>query len=514
MQVFPAYRQERRSTMPCTSMKNSHSIIAALAALSFAGAAPAQTAGKAPEQLGRVSFANSCASAVQPTFERAVALLHSFWWQEGEKAFREVLERDPGCAIAAWGIATILIGNTFAAGPTPAEAQLAKEAIARARAIGPKTERERYFIEAVAEYYERFDDRSPGQRMKSLADAFDIVAKRFPDDDEAQIFSAIYLTATQSPSEKTFASALKAAAILEVQFKKHPDHPGVAHYLIHSYDYPPIAEKGLTAAKRYSEIAPSAPHALHMPSHIFTRVGAWQESAVSNERSADVAKAENEPDARLHAMDYMVYAYLQLARDGDARRVLDEAPRVAGAKPTVRSVPYALAAIPARYAMERSAWKEAAELQLHASRFPFTEAITHFARAIGAARSGDAAAAERDVQELARIVEALKAAKDAYWAVEVEVQRLGGAAWVAYAQGNREEALTLMRAAADLEDTSEKAAVSPGRLVPARELLGDMLLESGRPGEALAEYERAQGHDPNRYRSLYGAGQEIGRAHV
>src|SRR3989441_3219379 len=507
MQVFPAYRQERRSTMPCTSMKNSHSIIAALAALSFAGAAPAQTAGKAPEQLGRVSFANSCASAVQPTFERAVALLHSFWWQEGEKAFREVLERDPGCAIAAWGIATLLIGNTFGVGPTPAQAQQAKDAIERGRAIGAKTERERYFIEAVAEYYERFDDRSPGQRMKSLAGAFDIVAKRFPDDDEAQIFSAIYLTATQSPSEKTFASALKAAAILEVQFKKHPDHPGVAHYLIHAYDYPPIAQKGLTAAKRYSEIAPSAPHALHMPSHIFTRVGAWRESAVSNERSAAVAKAENEPDARLHAMDYMVYAYLQLARDGDARRVLDEAPRVAGAKPTVRSVPYALAAIPARYAMERSAWKEAAELQRHASRFPFTEAITHFARAIGAARSGDAAAAERDVQELARIVEALKATKDAYWTVEVEVQRLSGAAWVAFAKGSRGEALNLMRAAADLEDKSEKAAVSPARIVPARELLGDMLLESGRPGDALAEYERSQARDPNRYRSLYGAGQ-------
>src|SRR6266581_7999184 len=273
--------------------------------LATATAAWAQTTRKPPEQLGRVSFANSCAPAAQEPFERAVALLHSFWWQEGEKAFREVLERDPHCAIATWGIATILIGNTFAAGPTPAEAQLAKEAIARARAIGPKTERERYFIEAVAEYYERFDDRSPGQRMKSLADAFDIVAKRFPDDDEAQIFSAIYLTATQQPTEKTFASALKAAAILEVQFKKHPDHPGVAHYLIHSYDYPPIAEKGLAAAKRYAEIAPSAPHALHMPSHIFTRVGAWQDSVASNLRSAEAAMAEKEAAGGLHAMDYM-----------------------------------------------------------------------------------------------------------------------------------------------------------------------------------------------------------------
>jgi len=477
----------------------------AILALVSAAAIPAQE--KVPEKLGKVVFPTSCDAKVQPSFERAVALLHSFWWQEGEKTFRRVLEEDPTCAIATWGIATILIGNTFATGPTPADAQWAKEAIERGRAIGAKTERERLFIEAVAAYYDRFADRTHGQRIKSLADAFEIVAKRFPGDDEAQIFYAIYLTATQQPTDKKFTAALKAASILEEQFKKHPDHPGVAHYLIHAYDYPLIAQKGLTAAKRYSEIAPSAPHALHMPSHIFTRVGAWRESAVSNERSAAVAKAENEPDARLHAMDYMVYAYLQLARDGDARRVLDEAPRVAGAKPTVRSVPYALAAIPARYAMERSAWKEAAELQLHASRFPFTEAITHFARAIGAARSGDAAAAERDVQELARIVEALKATKDAYWTVEVEVQRLSGAAWVAFAKGSRGEALNLMRAAADLEDKSEKAAVSPARIVPARELLGDMLLESGRPGDALAEYERSQARDPNRYRSLYGAGQ-------
>jgi tetratricopeptide (TPR) repeat protein len=242
-----------------------------------------------------------------------------------------------------------------------------------------------------------------------------------------------------------------------------------------------------------------------MPSHIFTRVGAWQASAETNERSA--AAAAHEPNDRLHAMDYMAYAYLQLARDGDARRVLDEAPRVAGVNPMVRSAPYALAAIPARYAVERSAWREAAQLPPQASRFPFTAAITHFARAVGAARRGDAAAAERDVQELARLVETTRAAKDAYWSVEVDVQRLGGAAWVAYAQGKREEALSLARAAADLEDTSEKAAVSPGRLVPARELLGDMWLESGRPGEALAEYERSQVHDPDRYRSLYGAGQ-------
>ncbi|MFH5832486.1 hypothetical protein [Halalkalibaculum sp. DA384] len=465
-----------------------------------------ETEGVLDEQLGRVSFVNSCTPAVQVTFERAVALLHSFWWQESEKTFREILERDPNCAIATWGIATTLIGNPFATGPTTTQAQQAKEAIGHGLTIGAKTERERLFIEAVAQYYENFTERSHGARIKSLSDAFENVARRFPEDDESQIFSAIYLRAMQDPAEKTFASALKAAAILEIQFKKYPDHPGVAHYLIHSYDYPPIAGKGLNAAKRYSEIAPSAPHALHMPSHIFTRVGSWEESIASNLRSESVAKAEKEFTDQLHAMDYLVYAYLQLARDKDAQRVVGGAPGVRGNE-KVQITPYALAAIPARYAIERNEWKEAAQLRVQETRFPYTAALTHFARALGAARSGDAVAAERDVQELARIVEAMKLTNDTYWAVEVEVQRLGGAAWVAFAQGNREQSLTLMRAAADLEDTSEKAAVSPGRLVPARELLGDMLFESDRPGEALVEYEQSQRHDPNRYRTLYGAGQ-------
>jgi tetratricopeptide (TPR) repeat protein len=492
-------------------MKTCIPLAALLVALSLDAASGwAQTPGKPPEQLGRVSFANSCAPAAQPAFERAVALLHSFWWREAESAFRDVLVRDPNCAIATWGIATTLIGNTFATGPSPAQAQQAVEALERGRAIVARSQRERLFIEAVAQYYERFAERAHGARMKSLADAFEKVARRFPEDDEAQIFSAIYLTATQSPTDKTFASTLRAASILEAQFKKHPDHPGVAHYLIHAYDYPPIAEKGLTAARRYAEIAPSAPHALHMPSHIFTRVGAWQEVVDSNVRSASVAKAEKAFADQLHAMDYLVYGYLQLARDTDAQQVVRDAPGVRGTD-TIRGTPYALAAIPARYVLERGAWREAAQLQPQATRFPFTAALTHFARAVGAARTGDAAAAERDAHELARIVDALRAAKDSYWATEVEVQRLGAAAWIAFAGGNRQTALDLMRAAADLEDQSEKAAVSPGRLVPARELLADMLLESGQPATALTEYERSQARDPNRFRSLYGAGEAAAR---
>jgi hypothetical protein len=462
--------------------------------------------GTPPEQLGRVSFANSCTPAVQASFERAVALLHSFWWQEGERTFRDVLRRDPKCAIATWGIAAILMGNPFAAGPTPAQAQQAKAAIARGRAIGANTERERLYIEAVAQYYEGFPGRAHAARLLSLSRAFEGLAARFSEDDEAQIFSALYLTATQEPSEQTFATALQAAAILEVQFKKHPDHPGVAHYLIHSYDYPGIAAQGLSAARRYSEIAPSAPHALHMPSHIFTRVGAWPDSVASNLRSASAAKAQNAPVDQLHAMDYLVYADLQLARDHDAQRVVEEAPGVQDDE-QIRAAPYALAAIPARYALERGAWTEAALLQPQATRFAAAAALTYFARAIGAARSGDAAAAEHDVQELARIVDALKAEQDGYWTTEVEVQRMGGAAWAAFARGDRNAALGLMTAAADLEDKSEKSAISPARLAPAHELLGDMLLESGKPAAALAEYERSQLRDPNRFRSLYGAGQ-------
>ena len=279
----------------------------------------------------------------------------------------------------------------------------------------------------------------------------------------------------------------------------------MAHYLIHSYDYPPIAEKGLIAARRYADIAPSAAHALHMPSHIFTRVGAWEASVATNRRSAEVSRAEKEPGGGLHATDYMVYAYMQLARDNDANQALQDARRVANINPNNPTTAYALAAMPAPIAIERGMWKEAAQLEPRSSKVPHTDAMTQFARAVGAARSGDAAAAEKSVQELARIVDGLKTAKNDYWATEVEVQRLSAAAWIAYAKGNPDEALTLMRSAADLEDKSEKHAVTPGRLVPARELLGEMLLEMKRPADALKEFEASEKHDPNRFRGIYGA---------
>lgn len=457
-------------------------------------------------QLGKVDFQNSCSPAVQENFQRAVAMLHSFRYAETEKAFREVMVQDPSCAVATWGIATILMSNPLAGvGPAPQWAERAQAAIDQGRKIGAKTQRERDYIEAVGSYYEDWANRPEKTRQLNRAKAFEALAARYPADDEAQIFYALYLSGTQSLADQSYKAYLAAAELLEKQFAKHPDHPGAAHYLIHSYDAPSIASKGLTAARRYASIAPSAPHALHMPSHIFTRVGSWAESAATNKRSADSAKQDNDLDGQLHAMDYMVYAHLQLGRDADALRVLQEVDIVTGSNTTAFAAPYAQAAMPARYAIERGDWKQAMSLESHPGQFPFTVALTHFARALGAARSGNAPTAEKDVQELARLRDVLKTAKNDYWATEVEVSRLGAAAWTALAHGKPDEALNLMRSAADIEDKSEKHIVTPGRILPARELLGEMLLELKRPADALKEFEASQTREPERFRGYYGA---------
>ncbi len=460
-------------------------------------------------QLGRVKFTNSCDAKVQTELERGVAMLHSFWFGVGEQTFRNVLTQDPSCAIANWGIAAILMSNPLAgAGASPKGAALAHAAIEQGRRVSPKTQRERDYIEAVAAYYEDWSNRPERARQQSRAKAFEELAARYPDDDEAQIFSALYITSTHSQADQTFAAYVKAAAILEKQFVKYPDHPGVAHYLIHSYDAPPIAKQGLPAARRYASIAPAAPHALHMPSHIFTRVGAWEDSAATNSRSAAVAKkGVGESAEAYHATDYTVYAYLQLARDADARREMEEALKVTtGINPAQQFIAqYSMAAMPARYAMERGAWREAMQLQPQPSKILFADAITYFSRALGAARSGDTAAAEKDAAELARLHKALQDAKNNYWATEVEIQRLAVAGWIALAQGKTEDAQKLMRAAADLEDKIDKHPVTPGRIVPARELLGEMLLELKQPALALKEFEASQVREPNRFRGYYGA---------
>lgn len=478
-----------------------------LAVLPLLAISPAQ-ANESDSQAGKVgsvSFSTSCDPKVQAEFERGVAMLHSFWYAAGEKAFRDVLKQDPGCAVATWGIASILMSNALAGQGASAKGAVdAQAAIDEGRRIGAKTERERDYIEAVAAYYQEFSTRPEKERQAARAKAYEALARKYPGDDEAQIFSALYTAATQSQADQTYAAYLKSAAILETQFKKHPDHPGVAHYLIHSYDAPPIADKGLTAARRYASIAPAAPHALHMPSHIFTRVGAWEESAATNARSNEIAKSNGDSDEAYHASDYMVYAYLQLARDADARRAIDEAVKVGGISPR-HTAPYAQASMPARYALERGAWNEAMQLQPPGSTYPYVESITYFARSLGAARSGDLDSARKDAARLEDFHKALLAAKNSYWATEVEVQRLAAAGWIALGEGKSDEALKLMRAAADLEDKSEKSIVTPGRLLPARELLGDMLLEMKQPQAALKEYEVSQKREPNRYRNYRGA---------
>ena len=476
-----------------------------LFALAVPGLAQADETASQTGPLGKVSFPTSCDPKVQPAFERAVAMLHSFWYSAGEKAFRDVLKDDPQCAIATWGIASILMSNPLAGqGASPKGAEQAQAAIDEGRRVGAKTERERDYIEAVAAYYKDFATRPEKERQAARAKAYEALAQRYPTDDEAQIFYALYTAGTQTQADQTYAAYLKAAAILEDEFKKYPDHPGVAHYLIHSYDAPPIADKGLTAARRYATIAPDAPHALHMPSHIFTRVGSWQESAATNARSREVAKAGNEPDEAYHASDYMVYADLQLARDAEARRAIDEAMKVGGASSRFVA-PYAIAAMPARYAFERGAWQDAAKLQPTGSTYPFVESITYFARSVGAARSGDLAAARKDAEQLESFHKALLAAKNTYWATEVEIQRLAATGWIALGEGKSEEALKFMRAAADLEDSNEKHIVTPGRIVPARELLGEMLLEVKQPDAALKEFEASQRREPNRFRNYLGS---------
>jgi len=480
-------------------------LVVACAVLGSGLAAAHETGGSQTGKLGNVKFATSCNPAVQAQFERGVAMLHSFWYSAAEALFQEIAQKDPTCAIAHWGHAAILMNNPLAGqGSIPANVPKAQAAIEQARKIGAKTQRERDYIEAVAAYYEDWANRPERARQVARARAYEALAAKYPDDDEAQIFAALYIAGMQQQSEQTFASYLKAASMLEPQFKKYPDHPGVAHYLIHSYDAPPIAAKGLDAARRYAEIAPAAPHALHMPSHIFTRVGSWEESAATNLRSAAAAKVNGEPDESYHAYDYAVYAYLQLGRDADAKKAMDEAMKVTGVSPRFVA-PYAMIAMPARYAMERGDWKAAMALPTPTSTYPFTNAITHFSRAMGALRLGDATTAAKESEMLAGFHKALTEAKNTYWATEVEVQRLTVAAWTAHVQGNAAEGAKLMRAAADLEDSNEKHIVTPARIVPARELLGEMLIEQKQAAAALKEFEASRLREPNRFRNYANA---------
>ena len=464
---------------------------------------PKQAAGSPPEQLGKVAFPTSCDPKVQAQFERGVALLHSFWFPEGRKALLEVVKADPSCSIAYWGLGVNRMLNPFNGQPAESVLLEGQAAVDRGLATPAKTQRERDYVAAIAALYTH--DRAPWrERVLRYESAMEQLVQRYPGDKEAAIFYALALNVAADPNDKTYARQLKAAAILEPIFAAQPDHPGAAHYLIHSYDYPPIAARGLPAARKYAAIAPSAAHAQHMPSHIFSRVGAWEDSVEANRRAEETARMNKTPDDILHALDYQAYALLQLARDAEAKRALERGEAEA-ARYERSPGAYSLAAGPARYAMERGDWKMAAQLKPRASKFPYADAMTHFARAIGAARSGDVGSAQQDVAVLVRLRDGLVERRDDYWSGQVEVQRLAAQAWVELAQGRRDAALALMRQSADLQDASEKATVTPGYVAPSRELLGEMLLELKQPAQALKEFEASAVHDPNRLRGLHGA---------
>jgi tetratricopeptide (TPR) repeat protein len=483
------------------------STAAAVAAIVVAGlpfTAPALGQDATEQRLGTVHFQTSCNSTAQARFNRGMRYQHSFWYRSSQEIFEEVLKADPECAIAYWGIALSLLWNPHVP-PPAANLPLGFAALEKGKALGAKTRRERDYIEALFVFYTDYDKVDHRTRVQAYLKAVEALAQRYPDDDEAQIAYAITLNVAALPGDKSYANQLKGASILEPIFKRQPHHPGVAHYLIHLYDYPPIAERGLDAAKRYSEIAPAAPHAQHMPSHIFTRVGYWKESIASNAGSARAAKQSKEGHDQLHAMDYQVYGYLQLGQDKNARAVIDEMKTVTGFTETFIPGPYALAISPARYAVERGDWTEAAELQVRPSPLAHVQAITHFARALGAARSGNADAAKADVAKLAELRDRLREAKDAYWSEQVDIQWQVASAWLLFAEGKYEDAVKAMSAAADAEDRTEKHPVTPGVPIPARELLGAMLLERGMANEALTAFEATLKKEPHRLGATLGA---------
>jgi hypothetical protein len=475
------------------------------------GLALAQSAHADDTTLGKVNFETSCSPEAQKLFNQGMLYQHSFWYRASQRTFEDALKADPECGIAYWGIALSLLWNPHVAPPAKNLADGAA-AIAKGKSVGAKTARERDYLDALGVMYADFDKVDHRTRIVAYAKAMEQLAQRYPGDDEAQIHYALALNTSASPADKTYASQLKGAAILEPISQRQPDHPGVAHYLIHLYDYPPIAEKGLDAARRYAKIAPAAAHAQHMPSHIFTRVGYWSESIASNAEAARVAKESKDFHDQLHAMDYQVYAYLQLGQDQKAKAVMDEANTVAGFTETFLPGPYALAVSPARYAVERGDWKAASELQVRPSPLPQVQAISYFARALGAARSGNPDAAKTDIAKLAELRDKLRDAKDAYWSEQVDIQRQVASAWVLYAEGKRDDALNAMSAAADAEDKTEKHPVTPGVPKPARELYGVMLLESGKPAEALAAFEATLNKEPNRLGATVGAAKAAEKA--
>jgi tetratricopeptide (TPR) repeat protein len=459
-----------------------------------------------PEKLGTVQFPTSCSSKEQKNFDRAVALLHSFAYSAAEKAFADVAKADPKCAMAHWGIAMTYFHPLWPPPIADTDVVRGQAEIERAAQLGG-SERERGFIEALKLIYMNADSVPYRKRADAYAAAMGKLAEHNPDDVECQVFYALALIGTALPTDKTHANEKKAAGLLEPLFQKYPQHPGIPHYLIHAYDNPEMANRGVGAARIYAQVAPSAPHALHMPSHIHTRLGMWQESIASNTAARKAARAEGDIGEELHAMDYLIYANLQLGRDQDAAGVLDDLRKMTNLSPKYFKVVYAASAMPARYAIERRQWSEATRLAPVADALPQASAITAWSRAIGFARNKQAAAARQETAKLTGAYEQLRAAGDEYWATQIHVQLNSALAWINYAEGKTDEALKLMRDAADEEDAVEKLPVTPGAIVPTREQLGDLLLESNRPADALKEFERALSMTPKRRGALAGLSQ-------
>jgi tetratricopeptide (TPR) repeat protein len=481
--------------------------------------------GAAEERLGDVSFPVSCSPAAQTQFNRAVAMLHSFFFPETIKAFTAITEQEPSCAMAYWGVAISQRPNPLV-GPFPGDVlKRGSEAIEKARAASQKTGRESAWIEALAAFYEGYASVPQQSRTADYEAAMGKLSANHPDDGEAAIFYALALNEAADPADKTYVKQLKAADILEKLEPKYPDHPGIPHYIIHSYDYPELAVRGVIAAARCSQLAPSAPHALHMPSHIFSTLGMWSEAISSDRAADDVAiaytarvnpQAAADPAknaARYHSLDFLTNAYLQVGDDQQAKRIVDARNGVAEYPANFRYTGHtAFAAIPVRYAFERAAWTEAAALPIPKTPFPQAEAITWFGRAVGAARSGELGKAAEAVDQLRALKKKLIAANDAYWSGQVAIQEQAAQAWIALALGRKAEAIEAMRQAADLEDRSGKHVAMENRLSPIREMLGELLLDANEPAQALKEFETSLGTNPNRYRSFAGAAKAAERA--
>jgi len=465
--------------------------------------------GQQDEKLGKLTFPTSCDAKVQAEFERGVAMIHSYWFLIARRTFENVLRQDPSCAIAYWGIALDLLNNSLAVVPPRADAEAAWAALEKAREIGAKTQRERDWIEALSAYYREHANTPVNVRLARYNEAMEHLTQRYPDDYEAQVFYALTLQASASPADTTYANQLKSIAILEKLYDRNPQHPGVTHFLIHAYDYHPLAEKGIPAARRYAGIAPAVPHARHMPSHIYSMVGLWEESIASNASALEI-----QPDY-YHAADFSVYAHLQLAQDAKAKALTEKSVATAdrGDRPITFVNFTAKNAMPARCVLERGDWAGAAALPFTPSQYPQPDSLTRFTRGLGMARIGDVAGAKTEIEAIKALRAALEKSNQSYWADRSEEQILAISAWVALKEGARDQALKLMRAAADGEDGSVKHVAMENRLYPLRELFAELLLEIGQPDAALTEFETALKQTPNRYRTFLGiarAGAAIG----